>query len=332
MVFRLRVSHGEEAAALAMHAQALAEAEGHVRSQQRWGREGAAAAHACAQKCVELGVVRCWAHGTLCATLAAAAACLRGGGAVGALLWAAAALGVCAAKGAGEVRRWRRVCARRGRELRRAAAHARQAEEEAAGRPARAAAEAAAAARALRPSGPGSGSQPGLGRRGGGFRSQALAAMALRRFCGPALAAAAVRALARRFEAPPFGAALAAAAGCTPPIAPLITSEAPTTGCSACQQPCARNFVSSTNAQCFGSRACALTRFLLLPFCARSAPIATPIARAHSRLVLLLLAPLGRLCGSALALLGYPRDYPREYPQGQPRGLLPTKATRAKML
>jgi hypothetical protein len=214
-MFRLRVSHGEEAAALALHAQALAEAEGHVRSQQRWGREAAAAAHACAQKCVEQGAVRSWAHGTLLATLAAAVACLRGGGAVGALLWAAAALGVCAAKGAGEVRRWRRVCARRGKELRRAAAHARQAEEEAAGRPARAAAKAAAAVRALRPtsSGGGSGSLPGLSRGGSGFRSQALAAMALQRFSGPALAVAAARAVARRFGAQPFGAALAAAAG-----------------------------------------------------------------------------------------------------------------------
>ena len=190
---------------LIQHEQAFTEATGHVQSQQRWCQEESTAAHACARRCVEQGVVKSWTQGILLGALAAAVSCLRGGSAVGSVLWATAVIASCAATGANKIARWQRLNTHKRSELRKRMAYARHAEEEAASRPDR-----AAAARAKRPYGGSSSEGAGhaLTTLQGRLRSRALAVVSLRSF--NRMSAMALQTLARFSNASPLGATLMA--------------------------------------------------------------------------------------------------------------------------
>lgn len=205
---RLRTSRAEELAVLTQHEQAFTEATGHVHSQQRWCQEEAAAAHACARRCVEQGAVKSWSHGILLGALAAAVCCLRGGSITGAMLWAVAVMASCAATGASKITRWQGANKHKRSELRKHIAYARHAEEEAASRPDRAAAE--AAARAPRPYGGSSshGASHALTGLQGRLRIRALAVVSMKSF--NCMSAMALQTLTWFSNALPFGATLTA--------------------------------------------------------------------------------------------------------------------------
>lgn len=208
---RLRTSHEEELAVLTQHAQAFTEATRHVHSQQKWCREEATVAHACARRCVEQGVVKSWTHGVLLGSLAAVVCCLRGGSAIGAILWAVAVIASCAATGASKIARWQRAHMHKRSDFRKRMAYAREAEEEAASRPDRAAAEAAAAAARVRRNyegGSRDGASQAMTSLRGRLRHRVLAMASIQTF--NRLSSMAMQTFSRFSTVLPFGATLTA--------------------------------------------------------------------------------------------------------------------------